>query len=248
MAKPEVEEFQLYFSRVRPIYHQLFNIAHAITGNCDQAEYCLQYAMLERWSAGESTASHHGFREGLRSSVTRSALKLPPAEEFDWNGLQSNIENADMLAPLIAQENGELRRILALRFGCGLSLRRIAHILDMDSARVHTLLHRFEVRTCRRLPARDRRRFEALMTRCVRAQFAQPNPLAPEMSGLFRAFQADASGVSRPSRLPAHILRIVLATVLAIFCIAAFWLVAVLLQPAVLEEPAAQPAIIESVS
>lgn len=248
MAKPEVEEFQLYFSRVRPIYHQLFNIAHAITGNCEQAEYCLQYAMLERWSAGESTASRHGFREGLRSSVTRSALKLPPAEEFDWNGLQSEPENADTLTQLISQEGGELRRILALRYGCSLSLRRIARILNTDSGRVHTLLHRFEVRTCRRLPAGDRRRFDVLMTHCVRSQFVQPSPLAPEMGGLFRAFQADASGVSRSSRLPARILRIVLAAVLAIFCIVAFWLAAVLLQPAVLEDPVAQPSIVESVS
>ena len=68
MARSESEDFQLYFSRVRPIYHQLFNLAHAITGNCEQAEYCLQYAMLDCWAAGDASASRHGFREGLRRS------------------------------------------------------------------------------------------------------------------------------------------------------------------------------------
>ena len=71
MARIESEDFQLYFSRIRPIYHQLFGIAHAITGSCEQAEYALQFAMLECWSAGIVNASQHGFREGLRNILLR---------------------------------------------------------------------------------------------------------------------------------------------------------------------------------
>jgi len=240
MARPEVEEFQFYFTRIRPIYHQLFNIAHAITGNCDQAEYCLQYAMLDCWSAGDANASHHGFREGLRSSVTRAALKCGGSEEYDWKGLQTDPDSDDPLVNLIAQEPPELQRLIALRFGCGLPPRRIARATGLELSRIQTVLRRFEARTRRRLSAGDRRRFDTLIVRTVRSQLNQPNPLAPEMGSTFRTFQADAASISRPSRLPARILRAVLAVILAVFCVVAFWFTAVLMQPAVLEKPAVQ--------
>ena len=51
---------------------------------------------------------------------------------------------------------------------------------------------------------------------------------------------ADAATIARPNRLPARILRAVLAVILAVFCIVAFWFTAVLMQPTVLETPASQ--------
>ena len=240
MARPEVEEFQIYFGRIRPIYHQLFNIAHAITGNCDQAEYCLQYAILDCWSAGDANASHHGFREGLRSSVTRAAIKSAASGEYDWKGLQTDPDSDDPLVKLIAQEPSDLQRLITLRYGCGLSPRRIAKTVDLDLNRVQPLLKRFEARTRRRLSGGDRRRFDILVVRTVRSQLNQASPLAPEMGSVFRTFQADATSITRPSRLPARILRAVLAVILAVFCVVAFWFTAVLMQPAVLETPASQ--------
>ena len=245
MARTEHEEFQLYFSRIRPIYHQLFNIAHAITVNCDQAEYCLQYAMLDCWNAGDANASHHGFREGLRSSVSRAALKCSSGQEYDWKGLQTDPDSNDPLVKLIAQEPAELQRLIALRYGCGLSPRRIAKLVDFDLNRIHTLLGRFEARTRRRLSNADRRRFDVLIVRTVRSQLNQPSPLAPEMGSIFRTFQADAASVTRPNRLPARILRTALTIILAVFCVVAFWFTAVLMQPAVLEEPASQVETVE---
>lgn len=239
MARAEHEEFQLYFSRIRPIYHQLFNLAHAITGSRERAAYCLQYAMLDCWSAGDANAGAHGFRESLRSAVIRAALKDKPANDsdLDWDALHADSESGDPLLRAILQENTDLRRMLALKFGCGLSNRRIARVMDLDAARVQTQLRRFEVRTKRRLSVADRRRFDIYIMRAVRGQLSLPSPHAPEMAATFRTFQADAASVSRPSRLPARILRAILAAVLALFCIAAFWLTAVLMQPAVLESP-----------
>ena len=248
MARPEVEEFHIYFNRIRPIYHQLFNIAHAIAGNCDQAEYCLQYAILDCWNVGDANASHHGFREGLRSSVTRSALKCAGSGEYDWKGLQTDPDSDDPLVKLITQEPPELQRLIALRYGCGLSPRRIARATGLELNRIQTLLGRFEARTRRRLSTVDRRRFDTSIVRTVRSQLNQPCSLAPEMGSTFRTFQADAASITRPSRLPARILRAVLAMVLAVFCVVAFWFTAVLMQPAVLEDPAVQIETIESMA
>ena len=239
MAHLESEDFQLYFSRIRPIYHQLFGIAHAITGSCEQAEYALQYAMLDCWAAGDHNASHHGFREGLRSGVIRAALKTEEGEN-DWPGLNISPDSDDPILLAIAQEGRETQRMLALRYGCGFSPRRIARITDTENEQVRTLLHRFDARTRRRLSAADRRHYEQLLTRALRSQLSQPGSMAPEMGSVFRTFQADAAEVSRPSRLPARILRAVCMVLLALLCILAFWLMSVLMQPVQLEETSVQ--------
>ena len=248
MARSEQEDFQLYFSRLRPICHQLFNLAHAITGSSEQAEYCLQYAMLDCWAAGDTSASRHGFREGLRASVTRAAMRIAGTEdvEYDWDGLSAQEDESELLPRLIAQESAELRRVLALRYGCGLSHRRIAHLMNIDAARAQTLLKRFEARVRNRLPSADRRRCETLLTQAIRARMSLPGPLAPEMNSVFRTFQADAASISRSNRLPARILHGALATILALICIAAFWLAAVLLQPAVIDKGAQSETVAEA--
>ena len=249
MTRSDAKDIQLYFSRIRPIYHQLFNLAHAIAGNCDQAEYCLQYAMLDCWANGDASANRHGFRESLRSSVIRTALRMSQSEEgkseFDWDGLSAREEGASPVATFIVQEPMEARRILALRYGCGLTLRQIARLVGCEAGRVQTLLRRFEARVRRRLSGGDQRRADLLIAQAVRAQMALPCPQAPEIGSVLRTFQADAASITRPSRLPMRILHAVLALVLALLCILAFWLTAVLMQPAQLEAPTTQPVALE---
>lgn len=239
MPHSETEDFQLYYTRLKPVYHQLFNMAHAVTGNRERAQYCLQCTILDCWTAGDADASSHGFRESLRNSILRTSLKSTPAadEEFDWNGLCAEGESAGPLLQAIAQERLEMRRILALRYGCGLSCRRIGRLMGLEARRIQTLLLRFEARTRRRLSAADRRRYDLLIVRSIRSRLSQPSADAPEMGSVFRTFQADAATVTRPSRLPVRILRAVLIVLMALFCIVAFWFTAVLMQPAVLEDP-----------
>ena len=248
MAHNEQDDFQLYFSRVRPIFHQLFNLAHAITGSSEQAEYCLQYAMLDCWSAGDASASRHGFREGLRASTMHTALRIANTEdvEFDWNGLTAEEGESDPLLNMIAQESAELRRILVLRYGCALSPRRISRLVNIDPNRVQAALKRFEARVRNRLSDGDLRRADSLLTHAIRGKLTQPSPMAPGMNNVFRTFQADAASISRPSRLPARILRAVFAAILALVCIAVFWLAAVLLQPAVIENNPQQEIVSEA--
>ena len=234
MAHREQDDFQLYFSRVRPVYHQLFNLAHAITGNCEQAEYCLQYAMLDCWASGDASASRHGFREGLRNGIVRTALRLAADEqaEFDWDGLAAAEGEADPLLAQISQESTDLRRALALRYGCGLSPRRIAKLMHVDASRVQLLLKRCEARARRGHAAG---RGESPLVRAVRGWMSLPSPQAPEMGSVFRGFQADAAAIARPNRLPARIARGLIACALALLCIAAFWFAAVLMQPAAMD-------------
>ena len=245
MVRTDSEEFQLYFNRIRPIYHELFNLAHAVTGASAQAEYSLQYALLECWSLGELPSSRHGFREALRSATLHAALKNPGGAdaEDDWDGLRTAARPDDPIARLIAQEGAELRRMIALRYGCGLTLRRSARLAGVEARRARQLLQRFEARARRALPPADRRRVELRIARSVRSGLTQPNPLAPELNNMLRTFQMDAASVARSNRLPGRILRCIVAAVLMLMCMLVFWLAAVLLQPAVLEEPAAPSAV-----
>lgn len=238
MNYSDSEAIHIFFNRIRPIYHQLFNLAHAITGNCDRAEYCLQCAMLECWTAGDVSASRHGFREKLRRSIIRASLKAAAKEpaETSWNGLRFG-EDSGSAARLISQEPIEMQRILALRYGCGLNLRRIAQLVQADTARVRQVLHRFEARTKRRLSPGERRKWELLVSREIQSCMNQPCALAPEAGSVLRTFQSDAATVTRSSHLPAYILRIVVAVVLGLMCMVTFWFAAVLIQPTVLEEP-----------
>ena len=234
MNYPGNEDFQLYFGRIRPVYHQLFNMAHAITGNAAQAEYCLQYALLDCWKGGES--SHRGLRDALKRSVVRAALKNAQSDAPDWDALQTTADDPDQIRRLISPESTEVRRILALKHGCGLSSARIARLMGTDTARVRQIIDRFEARIRRRLDRSARRKYDVLIHHAVRSYFVEASPLTPEMNSVFRVFQADAADVAKPGKLPARIVKWVLAAVLAAICIAAFWLAAVLIQPPVLEE------------
>lgn len=253
MAHPEVEEYQQYFSRLRPVYPLMFNLAHAIVGNCDQAEYCVQYALVDCWAMGHAFTSHHGFREDLRSTVIRTARKTAATSEareaeFDWDGLAWDGASDHPILRQIAQEPLETRRMLALHYGCGLPPRHIAPLCRTDARRVQLLLRRFEARIRHRVAPAERRRCEGLIARAIRGLMAQPCAGMPELAKVFRNFQADAESISRPSRLPVRLVHGALALLLGLFCIVAFWLAAVLLQPAVLEEASPSAPSVEATS
>lgn len=243
----EAEEFQIFAGRIRPIYHTLFNTAHAVTDNCEQAEYALQSAMLDAWSAGDAAASRHGFREGMRERVLRAALRAGEGGEADWKGFAASVDNADLLACAVLQENTDIQRLLALHYGCSLSPRRISRLTGQDMRRIRSILRRFDARTRRKLSERERRRYDVLISRTVKNLLFQPTAQAPEMSSVLRTFQADAAEVAPSSHLPLRIIRSVVLAIVALVCIFAFWLIAVLIQPAVLEVPtAAETAIVKT--
>ena len=237
MARSDAEDLQLFLSRVRPIYHQLFNIAHAITGSCELAEYSLQYALMDYWNA--SGGSHHGFREGLRNTLIHAAVRDALAArndrpEFTWNGLTSEAPEAepDPMRRITAGEPVETRRILVLRYGCGFAPNRIARLMQTDVGRVLTLLRRFEARARRKLALSDSKRFHSLIAQTVRSDLALPNAYVPDMGNVFRSFMADADSILRPNRLPARILHAIVAVIMAVVCMLVFWFAAVLMQPA----------------
>ena len=246
MTRSEESEFLSYYSRVRPVYHQLFNLAYVASGSMEQAQYCVQCALLDVWLSQESSASRHGLHESLRRATVRAALRCPAPENSDWDALKLDEADPDALKRVLAQETPLMRRMLALKYGCRLGTRRIARVVGAEPRRVKQMLRRFEARARRRLSPGDQRRFEPLLSRRMRELLSCPDPAAPDMDNVFRAFQADVAAAARPSRLPARILRCVICAVLALICMLAFWFAAVLVQPPVIDAPASTAAISEN--
>jgi predicted RNA-binding Zn-ribbon protein involved in translation (DUF1610 family) len=82
MSEQTSEALRSWFRRVEPLIPELFNIAHVICGNYDQAELALRGAILEVWA--DSADGGMGFREKLRGAVKQEALdQLKAAQDAD---------------------------------------------------------------------------------------------------------------------------------------------------------------------
>lgn len=83
------EELRAFFARVRPDYRELFNMAHAICGNYETAEYAVQSAILQIYRGAGPVKSRMGLRESLRGAVRREAVSqtlLIGETELTWDG------------------------------------------------------------------------------------------------------------------------------------------------------------------
>lgn len=233
-----MDAMRAFYSRVTPAIPELFNMAYAICGSYDLAEYALQYTLVEAWN-GE-THGGMGFREGLRNTLKRIAAREAlsngaGAKEFSWDGLTDGSDDPILL--LLAGEDDDVRRAIALRYGCNLPLAKGAKLMGIAPARMKELLHRFERTAVRRLPASERRHFEQRLFKAVRRAFGAAGADMPSLGVIYRSFEAEALEVRRPKRLAGRIVKRFMLALLAVLCALLFWLAAVLIQPVPMEEP-----------
>ena len=256
------EQLQIYFSRIKPIYRELFGMAHVICGNYETAEYVLQRAVLEGWTRNERSVRRVGFRESVRAELKRIAMQEAGRQKADvemtWNGLvpdaiedvvDAELDNPEdiLLLQEIHKEDVEMRRMIMLRFGCGMRAPVIARLLGMTVKQVQSKIEQFEARTRRKLPAKLRRHYDATIVRVVREDLRQTSANVPDPGTVYRTFEVEASqGKKSPRKYASRALGAILFAVLALLCAAIFWLIAVLIQAPQTEQPAApMPAIVE---
>ena len=244
IVSTQADALRAFFARVRPYYRELFNMAHAICGNYELAEYAVQSAILDIFRRG-TPRSRAGLRENLRARVRAMAVeqaRLIDDAELTWDGFREDaIEGAegDVVLQAASLEPLENRRMLMLRYGCGLSAHDIARLLDMPAAQVSGVLTRFSRRLKRRLPPREHARVERAIVHSARGWLEKQNGGMPDAGAVYRSLEAElmeaGGGAHRVSRVLGRVLAIAVALLLA----ALFWLFMVLLQPPRLEEPAA---------
>lgn len=232
------EALRVYFKRVSGASPELFNMAHAICGNYDLAEYALRSALLSVWQ--ENPRSSLGLHEKLRNHVKRIAVKLALSDrgknsERTWNGLRT--PEADPILNQAAQESPEIRRCLVMHYGCELPVGRIAKITGLSATHLKNVFHRFEARSRRKLPPRDRRHFDTLLSESMQGFMRRSGTDVPPPSTLYRAFEAEAAEVPVNTHRFSRIAGRLLFLVMALLCALVFWLYAVISQPVTLESP-----------
>lgn len=228
MSEQTSEALRAWFKRVEPLYPELFNTAHAICGNYDQAEYALRGAILEAWA--DSAEGGMGFREKLRGAVREEAfdqLKNGNDTDFTWPGFADTGNEA--IQKQLGRESLENQRILMLKHGVGLSAGRIARLTGLSAAQVRGVLDRFESRCRRGLPAQDRGRFDNLFGQLAKKQLAARSGV-PHPAAVYRAFEAEASRLEVPEHKLSKVLFRLLVFLMALVCAVLFWLFAVLVQ------------------
>jgi len=230
----DAEELRIFFVRVRQVYPELFSDAHAISGNCDIAEYAVQKAISDAW-AQQQRGGGRRLGEYLRQQTLRQALSdALHAEdaEVTWDGLQGDLleEEKDPVRAAVFAERTEMRRMLAMRYGCGMSARDIGRVLKMDEARVRGALHRFETRLKRKLDSARRKRFDQVMAGAIRLELSRPDPAMPEIGSVYRTFEAEACSVKQPNRAVMRAAKAAFTVFAAVLLVAAFWLTAALLK------------------
>lgn len=237
----------LYFQRVRPVLRELFSMAYAICGNYELAEYVLQRTVVEGFSRFMRFRGRMGLWESLRVSVrgiaVQEALRISNVGiEITWDGFsEDKIDGAgdDAVLRIVSAEDTSVRRMLIMRYGCALRAKKIARILEMPTQKVLQTLARIERRVASKLPAGRKSRAEALLQKAACAQLRLPSQPMPDPGAVFRSFEAEVSQIRRPKRVFQRATAILIVIFLAVMCAGAFWIAAVLLQPAVLEEDAA---------
>lgn len=248
IVSTQADALRAFFARVRPYYRELFNMAHAICGNYELAEYAVQSAILDIFRRG-TPRSRAGLRENLRARVRAMAVeqaRLIDDAELTWDGFREDaIEGAEGDAVLQAAslEPLENRRMLMLRYGCGLSAHDIARLLDMPAAQVSGVLTRFSRRLKRRLPPREHARVERAIVHSARGWLEKQNGGMPDAGAVYRSLEAELMEAGGSTHRVSRVLGRVLAIAVALLLAALFWLFMVLLQPPRLEEPAAVPTV-----
>lgn len=242
MSEQTSEALRLWFKRVEPLYPELFNTAHVICGNYDQAELALRGAILDAWS--ESAEGGMGFREKLRGALREEALEQLKSDadtDFTWPGFSET--GSDAIQKQLNRESLENQRILMLRHGVGLSAGRIARLTDMTATQVRSVLDRFESRCKRSLPVSERSRFDALFGRIAKRQLASRAGV-PHPASVYRAFEAEASRLELPEHRVSRVIFRILVLLMALVCAVLFWLFAVLVQaPSIERQDAAPPTV-----
>ena len=228
------DELRLYFARIKPVYRELFGMAHAISGNYEQAEFALQRAILEGFTSRRRFRSARGFRDSLRSDMRKICLSMSgKSREATWTAFSQSALNgpsADPMRRLVEQEDESMRRAIMLRYGCGMNARQIARAMGITPGQADVMLTKFEKRVKRKLDSAQRAHLETRLADICREELAE-SPAVPDLGAVFRTFEAEAAGTIKPGRFVSKALTralYVLALVLAALLI---WLIAAVIRP-----------------
>ena len=236
----QYDEMRLYFNRVHPMCGELFAMAYVICGDYDDAEYVLQKVMINCWHNGSKRRGARSFNEALRQEIRRVALSRLGNAEDDWDQFGEDDFGGDIDDPvlrLFRRERTEVRRVLMLRYGCGLSLGQTGKVMELNKTQISRIITKFQKKAKRALDAESRGKLDSLLTGICRRQLAERGAEMPDIGALYRNFEAEASSGYSPVGHIASRIAVFVAVValMAVLC-GVIWGVSAIIRPAQIEE------------
>ena len=224
---------QEFLQSVRPLTGSLFNVAHAITGNCELAELATQEALTDVFLAKKKRRGAANLRaELLRSTRSFALMELRGREkntEMDWRGFSNNGESGTLIARL-SEEPVEAQRAMALRYGCGLNIKHISDAigLSVDKSRdmIKESLSHLEKVYKRERPYP----IEREAAREIKRYLSRPGSAASDPGAILRYFEQTAADIAPSKRLLNAAFRWFFMTLGIIICAVTFWVLAVLME------------------
>lgn len=230
----EDRDIQGFIRRVRPSVTFFYRAAYAITADRSMAEYVLGQALVKAYLKGAAPTGSLGFRDSVLAVIRACAWERLKSEkpENDWEGFFADPQRGDPIAATIERENPETQRMCVLRYGCGMTLREIAALMETDAGQVQEALDQSRLRAERAL-ARARksaRPFDRLAMRAVRQAMNHGAGETVDADYILHGFEAELAGRRRPRRLIRRAAGGLLLAALALVFSALLWLLAILME------------------
>ncbi len=232
MSRAE-QDVQNFIKRIQPSIRYFYRAAYAITADRQMAEYVLGSALIDAYLRGASSSGKLGLRDSILAVVREKALAQLKAEpgENDWDGLPAAPES-DRLITLLMRESLETQRMIVLRYGCAMTVREIAALMNLPLNRAQESLNQSRLHIERalsheKLPFHP---FDKLALRAIRRQMNHEAAGQIDVSYLLHSFELELNGRRRSRRVLLKITRTVLITLFALICAVILWFIAVLME------------------
>lgn len=244
------DNVQRYIERIRPLCGELYRRAHVIVGNADIAEFVLQNAIADAYARRKEWQGRIGLREALNASVREEALdelnramesgsyERDPDDVLDrslYSGLTPDVadQTQQMLLARIVREKPGLQRALMLKYGCGLSTKEIAFVLQTKHKEVNDALRLCVIRMDRALKKLGAPKgvLERRLGQISESALRRPGGDIPDVGTIFQFFDESMEKEKKVGARIGRVARAVLLTAGALLCALLFWLIAVLLEP-----------------
>ena len=95
----QADELRAFFARVRPCYRELFNMAHAICGNYELAEYAVQSAILDIFRRGTPRSRAMAMETLTRVSADDARILIIMEQDPAGLGTAKVVESLRGLTP-----------------------------------------------------------------------------------------------------------------------------------------------------
>jgi DNA-directed RNA polymerase specialized sigma24 family protein len=227
---------------------QLYRRAEVIAANEDRAEYIVQNVITEAFSLFLEGRGRAAFQEGLYALVRNIALDELSAyrdgEEYAQDDEKTVERSLYSFAPYrqddsveaalyarVMREKYPMRRMLMLRYGCGMNAQQIALAMQMRAADVRQRLRLLTARLFRGALGTQIPMLEQRLADLSLAALNRPDSDVPEMTTVFKLFSENLADSSETDGRARRALRAALLMLGGLLCAALFWLISVLLVP-----------------